>query len=163
MPLSSTMVGTCSAPFVCALDARWTMAYAAALGDTMGCYMDTNRGVVAHPLIPVCFEWPVQVAMRQLFEKSTLTRGEAMRGVHATHDVVLHRALRPPETLTTRLTVAGVERRKPGAYLVTRLDTVDEAGQPVCTQLVWCDLSRGRSRRTGFSGAGCAHIDAADG
>jgi acyl dehydratase len=97
------------------------MAYAAALGDSIPCYM-------------VCFEWPVAVAMRSQFERSTsLTRDEAMRGVHATHDVVLHRAIRPPERLTTQLTVAGVERRKPGAYMVTRLDTVDDAGKPVCT------------------------------
>ena len=32
-----------------------------------------------------------------------LTRDEAMRAVHATHDTVLHRAIRPPERLTTRL------------------------------------------------------------
>ncbi len=110
------------------------MAYAAALGDSMPCYMDTTRGVIAHPMFPVCFEWPVQVAIRALFEKSTsLTRDEAIRGVHATHDTVLHRAIRPPERLATQLTVAGVERRKPGAYMVTRLDTVDSAGKPVCT------------------------------
>ncbi len=119
---------------VCEIDSRWTMAYAAALGDAMPCYMDTVRGVIAHPMLPVCFEWPVQVAMRAQFEKSTsLTRDEAVRGVHATHDTVLHRAIRPPEQLTTQLTVAGVERRQPGAYMVTRLDTVDDAGKPVCT------------------------------
>ena len=116
------------------IDSRWTMAYAAALGDAMPCYLDTIAGVISHPMFPVCFEWPVQVAMRGLLEKSTtLTRDEAMRAVHATHDTVLYRAIRPPERLTTQLTVAGVERRKPGAYMVTRLDTVDEAGQPVCT------------------------------
>ena len=116
------------------IDSRWTMAYAAALGDAMPSYMDTIRGVIAHPMFPVCFEWPVQVAMRAQFEKSTLlTRDEALRGVHATHDTVLYRTIRPPERLTTQLTVAGVERRKPGAYMVTRLDTVDEAGKPVCT------------------------------
>ena len=133
MPLSSNLVGTWSVPFASTVDARWTMAYAAALGDAMPCYIDTYRGVLAHPLFPVCFEWSVQVAMREQFEKFALTRQEAMRGVHATHDTVLYRAIRPPETLTTQLTVAGVERRKPGAYLVTRLDTVDGAGKPVCT------------------------------
>jgi acyl dehydratase len=133
MPLDSSIVGSAGAPTVVEIDSRWTMAYAAALGDALPCYMDTTRGVVAHPLFPVCFEWPVQVALRSQFEKSSLTRDEAMRGVHATHDTVLYRAIRPPERLTTQLTVAGVERRKPGAYLVTRLDTVDEAGKPVCT------------------------------
>ncbi len=116
------------------IDSRWTMAFAAALGDSIPCYMDTVRGVIAHPMFPVCFEWPVQVAMRSQFERSTsLTRDEAMRGVHATHDVEMHRAIRPPERLTTQLTVAGVERLPPGAYIVTRLDTVDGAGKPVCT------------------------------
>lgn len=134
MPLESSIVGLAGPPTVSEIDSRWTMAFAAALGDALLCYMDTTRGVIAHPMFPVCFEWPVQVAMRALFEKSTsLTRDEAIRGVHATHDTVLHRALRPPERLTTQLTVAGVERRKPGAYLVTRLDTVDGAGKPVCT------------------------------
>jgi len=134
MPLQSSIVGSAGAPMVTGIDSRWTMAYAAALGDARPCYLDTNRGVVAHPMFPVCFEWPVQVAMRAQFEQATsLTRAEAMRGVHATHDTVLHRAIQPPERLTTWLTVAGVERRKPGAYMVTRLDTVDEAGQPVCT------------------------------
>jgi acyl dehydratase len=96
--------------------------------------MDTTRQVIAHPMFPVCFEWPVQVAMRAQFEKATsLTRDEAMRAVHATHNTVLYRPFRPPERLTTQLTVAGVERRKPGAYMVTRLDTVDDGGKPVCT------------------------------
>jgi acyl dehydratase len=134
MPLQSSIVGIAGAPMVSVVDSRWTMAYAAALGDAMPCYLDTNRGVIAHPMFPVCFEWPVQVMMRAQFQQATsLTRDEAMRAVHATHDMVLHRAIRPPERLTTRLTVAGVERRKPGAYMVTRLDTVDEAGLPVCT------------------------------
>lgn len=134
MPLESSIVGSAGAPMVSQIDSRWTMAYAAALGDAIPCYMDTVGGVIAHPMFPVCIEWPVQVAMRAQFEDATsLTRDEAMRGVHATHDTVLHRAIRPPERLTTQLTVAGVERRKPGAYMVTRLDTVDSVGKPVCT------------------------------
>ncbi|MGH7923044.1 MAG: MaoC/PaaZ C-terminal domain-containing protein [Candidatus Binatus sp.] len=134
MSLESSIVGSAGAPMVSDVDARWTMAYAAALGDALPCYMDTTRGVIAHPMFPVCFEWPLQVAMRAQFEKSTsLTRDEAIRAVHATHDTVLYRTIRPPERLTTQLTVAGVERRKPGAYMVTRLDTVDEAVKPVCT------------------------------
>jgi len=134
MPLDSSIVGSAGPSMVSEIDSRWTMAYAAALGDAAACYMDTNRGVIAHPMFPVCFEWPVQVAMRAQFEKLTsLTRDEAIRAVHATHDTVLYRTIRPPERLTTQLTVAGVERRKPGAYMVTRLDTVDGAGKPVCT------------------------------
>jgi acyl dehydratase len=99
--------------------------------------MDTLRPAdfVAHPMFPVCFEWPLIVAMRRLFKTNSLTDEEATRGVHATHDLIIHRAIRPPETLRTRLVVAGVERRKPGAYQLTRLDTTDARDALVCTSL----------------------------
>jgi acyl dehydratase len=111
------------------------MAYAAALGDSLPAYVDTLRPaqLVAHPAFPVCFEWPLIVATRRLFKTNLLTDEEAMRGVHATHDLIIHRPIRPPEMLSTRLKIAGVERRKPGAYQLTRLDTIDARGTPVCT------------------------------
>jgi acyl dehydratase len=135
MPLLSAIVGTASESITSDIDARWTMAYAAALGDTVPCYMDTLAPdrLVAHPLFPVCFEWPLFVGARRLPQAPGLTADEARRGVHATHDLILHRLVRPPEKLRTRMTIVGVEQRKPGAYQVTRLDTVDAAGKPVCT------------------------------
>lgn len=113
------------------------MAYAAALEDLMPCYMDTRdaQNFLAHPMFPVCIEWPVIISMRQQFESGDLTAEEARRGVHATHDLVIHRPIRPPEKLTTRAIVAAIERRKPGAYQLTKLETVDEAGKPVCTSM----------------------------
>src|SRR5919106_4599504 len=118
MPLSSATVGVSGEPLIHEIDARWTMAYAAGLGDTLPCYFDTQRpeGIVAHPLFPVCFEWPVIVAMRRHPANASLTADERLRSVHATHAVVLHRLIRPGDCLTTRATVAGVEQRKPGAY-----------------------------------------------
>jgi len=135
MPLSSSIVGTVSEPTASEIDARWTMAYAASLGDSLPAYVDTLRPAqfVAHPIFPVCFEWPMIVAMRRLFKTNLLTDAEAMRGVHATHDLIIHRPIRPPETLRTRLKIAGVEARKPGAYQLTQLDTIDASGAPVCT------------------------------
>jgi len=128
-------VNTVSEPAATEIDARWTMAYAAALGDSLSAYMDTLRPAefVAHPMFPVCFEWPLIVAMRRLFKSNLLTDEEATRGVHATHDLIIHRAIHAPETLHTRLVVAGVERRRPGAYQLTRLDTTDSRNNPVCT------------------------------
>jgi acyl dehydratase len=134
MPLSSSIVGTASEPAASEIDARWTMAYAASLGDSLPAYIDTLRPAqfIAHPIFPVCFEWPMIVAMRRLFKTNLLTDEEAMRGVHATHDLIIHRPIRPPETLRTRLKIAGVEARKPGAYQLTQLDTIDARGIPVC-------------------------------
>ncbi len=135
MPLASSIVNAASEPTASEIDARWTMAYAAALCDSLSVYMDTLRPLefVAHPMFPVCFEWPLILAMRRLFKTNLLTDEEAARGVHATHDLIIHRAIRPPETLRTRLQVVGVERRKPGAYQLTRLDTTDASNNPVCT------------------------------
>src|SRR5581483_2296068 len=135
MPLNSSIVGAAGDWLASEIDARWAMAYAAALGDTIRCYFDTldPRGIVAHPMFPVCFEWPVIVAMRSMFDRTGLSDDEARRGVHASHDLVIHRHIRPPERLRSRAFVAAVEQRKPGAFQLTRLETVDERGAPVCT------------------------------
>jgi acyl dehydratase len=135
VPLSSGSAGAATDAVPVAVDARWTMAYAAALGDALACYFDTRRsgGVVAHPLFPVAFEWPVFLATHGLPGNETLGADERRRGVHATHDLSLARPIRAGETLETRARVASVERRPPGAYQLVRLDTRDAAGEPVCT------------------------------
>jgi acyl dehydratase len=137
MPLPSSFVGTSSEPRVAEVDPRWSMAYAAALDDLAPCYMDTRaaRHFLAHPMFPVCIEWPVAVAMGQRLQGKGMTLDEFRRSVHATHDVTIHRPIRPPEKLITHATVVAVERRRPGAYQVTRLETVDESGAPVCTSM----------------------------
>ena len=58
MPLSSSSVGATGDWFSTPIDARWTMAYAAGLGESSAQYMDTasRPDVLAHPLFPVCFE-----------------------------------------------------------------------------------------------------------
>jgi acyl dehydratase len=111
------------------IDARWPMAYAAGLGDTDPAYLDTLRpgGIVAHPLFPVCYEWPlaVEIRARQLGDEI------ARRGVHATHDLVLHRRVRPGDRLRTTAAVVAVAPRRAGAYVLTRFATVDADGAPV--------------------------------
>ena len=44
MPVPTDMVGDQIGPITHAVDARWVMAYSAALGDTQDCYFDTRRG-----------------------------------------------------------------------------------------------------------------------
>jgi acyl dehydratase len=134
MPIDSSIVGKDSEPFVHQVDARWTMAYAASLGETLPCYFDTRRdeGIVAHPLFPVCVEWPVMLAMRRQLNQAFLTADENIRAVHATHDLIVHRAVRPGDTLTTRAIITGVEQRKPGAFMTVRFATTDSKGELVC-------------------------------
>ncbi len=135
MPVPSNRVGQTGEPVESFVDARWTMAYAAGLGDDNPCYLDTRgpEGIIAHPLFPVCFEWPVFLSTHGLPGTEAIPADERLRGVHATHDLVLHRPIRAGETLTTVATVVAVERRPPGAYQVVRLDTCDASAERVCS------------------------------
>lgn len=134
MPLPSSIVGLRTPADDHDVDVRWTMAYAAALGDLSPRYLDTTRdgGVVAHPLFPVCPEWPTVLATRRLGPLAdTLTTDEARRGVHAVHDLTVGRLIRPGDVLRTHAEVTGVERRSPGAFQTIVLTTVDAGGEVV--------------------------------
>jgi acyl dehydratase len=133
MPISSEIVGRIGEPVVQTIDSRWTMAYAACLGDLAPAYLDTRvrPDVLAHPLFPVCYEWPLFLDPRCM--PNDLSREERVRGVHFTHDVTLHRPIRAGMELTTQATLVKVEARRSGAYQLARLDTVDSAGDAVST------------------------------
>src|SRR5262249_50703554 len=126
MPLDSSLIGTKVAAIASEIDTRWAMAYAAGLGDCLPCYLDTRRqgGIVAHPLLGVCFKWPAAGSIRNK-ARASLSQDEAVRAVHATHHTLVHRLVHPPERLTTSAELIGVEHRAPGAYEVSRFDTVD--------------------------------------
>jgi acyl dehydratase len=134
MPVDSSLVGTKTETITAEIDERWTMAYAAGLNDTLPCYLNTCRaeGIVAHPMFPVCFEWPAATSLRAR-HRGSVTPAEAARGVHATQHTIIHRLVRPPERMYTTATIAGIEMRKPGVYEVTRFETVDDKGGAVCT------------------------------
>jgi len=131
MKIAAPIVGATAGPRVHEIDARWLMAYAAALGDTAPEYLDTTRpdGIVAHPLFPVCYEWPLALDLRA----RTMSETIAARSVHATHDLRLHRRPRSGDRLSTTAAVISAEPRSPGAYIVTRFETVDADGRPVST------------------------------
>ncbi len=135
MPLDSSLVGTASELIESEVDVAWTMAYAAGLGDALACYLDTTRadGIVAHPMFTVGIEWRAMTQIIRVLSEAGFPRAEMLRRVHATDDVTVHRPIRPPERLFTRATLAGIERRRAGAYQLTRFDTTDEKGAPVCT------------------------------
>ncbi len=131
MMISASILGTTVGPRVHDLDTRWLMAYAAALGETAPDYFDTTRagGILAHPLFPVCYEWPLALDLRA----KTLTDEIAVRSVHATHDLIIHRRLRAGDRLNTTAAITIVEPRVPGAYIAMRFETLDADGRPVTT------------------------------
>ena len=132
MPLHASIVGESAPPATHAVDARWLMAYAASLNDMNPRYIDTAAAeVIAHPLFPVCLEWPVILGTRAMAGSEHLTPAEAARGVHAAHDLHLYRPIREGETLTTTATMIGVKEIRPGASYHMRLDTRNDAGELV--------------------------------
>jgi len=122
-------VGEQAGPLVQALDARWLMAYSAGLGETDPRYYDTAAGVAAHPLFPVCYEWPVAQPLRALPALKPLFP----QLLHAQHDLRIHRAPRAGDKLRTGARIIAVTQRKPGAFVVFRFEARDAAGEPVST------------------------------
>jgi acyl dehydratase len=131
LAIPSGIVGTTVGPLRQAIDARWLMAYAAALGETDPRYFDTLApdGPLAHALFAVCYEWAVAVAMRDL----TMDPAIQTQSVHATHHLTIHRAPRAGDTLATTARVVHVEARRAGTLVVTRLETTDADGHRVTT------------------------------
>ena len=135
MPLSADAVGRAGEPEIRLVDARSTLAYAAAIGDPNPRYLDDAApgGVVAPPQFCVSLEWsPVQALGR--WAGLGASREEGLRGVHAFQDSTFHRPIRPGDRLRTTATVVELRAIRPGALLVSRLETVDEpSGEPIVT------------------------------
>jgi len=129
LKLTSAIVGEEAGPLEASLDARWLMAYSAGLGEADPRYYDTERGVMAHPLFPVCYEWPVAQPLRALPALQPLFP----QLLHAQHDLRIHRAPRAGDSLRTSARIIAVTQRKPGAFVVFRFEARDAAGAPVTT------------------------------
>ena len=107
------------------------MAYSAALGETDARYYDTTapQGVLAHPLFPVCYEWPLAQPLRRL----PGLQPHYARLLHAQHDLTIHRAPRAGDSLRVSGSIVSVTPREPGAFVVFRFEARDAAGAPVTT------------------------------
>lgn len=135
MPCDSRLVGTTLGPFEYDVDQFWTMAYAAGLGDASPRYLDSLKAgqLVAHPVFAVCLALRAMGPMDRLFFDAGLTHEESIRRVHATQDMVIHRLIKPPEKVLVSTTLALMERRRPGTYVVTRYEVTGTDGSPVAT------------------------------
>ena len=117
--LPNSIVGAEIEPDEQQVDARWLMAYNAALGELSS---------EPHPLFPVCYEWP---ATRRLRERAGLAPLDA-RLVHAQHDLTIHRTPAAEKLRVSGRVVAAIQRR-PGVLVVFRFTAQDENGERVTT------------------------------
>ncbi len=144
MPCDSRIVGKTLGPFEYDVDPFWTMAYAAGIGDSNPRYLDSmgSGRLIAHPVFPVCLATRARWQMEPMFLAAGLTPEESIRSVHVTQNMICHRLIRPPERLSVTATVAALERRRAGTYLLTSYDLRDGGGAPVST-INWGRLWRG--------------------
>ena len=129
--IPASVAGTEVGALSTSLDARWLMAYSAALGVDDPRAYDTlaKEGPIAHPLFSVCYEWPAVLALRA----KAVRESWALLGVHSTHHVVIHRLPAAGDRLLTRAQIIVVRPSRAGALVVARLSTVDRNGRPVTT------------------------------
>ena len=143
MPLHTQLIGQRTLPRRHAVDARWTMAYAAGLQDDNLRLRDTARKALAvHPLFPVALEWPSVLDSRALPGHNCLSHDELARGVHATHDLHVIKAIVPGQAYQTTATVVDLQAGQQGAKVCLQLDTHDETGALV-TRTWQTNVSRG--------------------
>ena len=126
MPMNSSTVGKSTKRFRHVAEKRWLMSYAAGIGEISANYYDVTKGLTAHPVFSVCPEWPVVLDAQRVEGSESMTTEEARSGVHASHDVLIHRPISPNESLYTCATITSVEQRKAGAFQMMRLETRDE-------------------------------------
>ncbi len=109
------------------------MAYAAGLGESDPRYYDTEAatGPLAHPLFPVCYEWPVSQPLRRIPALEPLFP----RLVHAAHDLTLHRLPKAGDRLRVEASILAVAARKPGALVAFRFEARDTSDAPVSTSI----------------------------
>jgi acyl dehydratase len=131
LPLLTSLVGTESAPAPLILDPRWTMNYAAAVGDENPRLFDTRQQQLpVHPMILAHPEWE---ATKLLMDALALAPEEAERAVEVTHDTRIYRPLFAGVHVETRARVIGVQRRSAGGWLTLQYDTRTLGGELIAT------------------------------
>jgi acyl dehydratase len=119
LKISSDIVGREARPETVRVGKRWLMAYNAALGEV---------SAEPHPMFPVCYEWPANRSLREVTGLQALNA----QLVHAQHDMTLHRSVKEEELVVSGKVVAAAQRR-PGAFVVLRMEARGAAGDKVST------------------------------
>jgi len=129
--ISRDLIGRQAGPRSSVAETRWLLSFAAGLGDTKPVHLDTtvSGGLKAHPLFPVCLEWPVILDLGRDLAAEDL--GSAVAIIHASHDTVLLQPIGRDELLTTTLTVVGLEAKKPGVLVTLLLESRNAQGDLV--------------------------------
>lgn len=116
-------------PFSGALDPARIAAYAEATGDTTPAVL---AGDAVPATLPVLLVFDAVEAARADLPAEIWDRIRG--GVHGEHDLLLHRPLRPGESLDTHSEVSAVRTVRSGTQVVVHFDQVDADGRVAAEQ-----------------------------
>ena len=113
-----------------AVDERWLRAYAASVEDLSPPLFDllADGGIVAHPVFPVCLEWPLII---QGPPGLGLDDAAVHAGLHVSHEITWHRAIRPGDVLLTSVALESLDQRSIGVFASLGFTTRTRDGEPV--------------------------------
>jgi acyl dehydratase len=134
--LTSDFVGGALKEYVCRISARWTMNYAAAIGDSNPLYFNDERpeGIIAPPLFPVAMTWPIIENIADHIEAVGFPKEILLTQVHYTEHLHIHRPVKPGGDIGIRGSVAAILPHRAGAHVVIRFDATDADGQALFTE-----------------------------
>jgi acyl dehydratase len=136
MKLTSDFVGTRLREHSCTVSSRWTMNYAAAIGDANPLYFNDEHpgGIIAPPLFPVAVTWPVVERIGDYIEAENFPKEVILTQVHYTEHLRFYRPTRPGDRLTIKGTIAAILPHRAGTHVILRFNVEDEENQPVFTE-----------------------------
>jgi acyl dehydratase len=136
MKLSSDFVGATLKEYTCAINARWTMNYAAAIGDNNPVYFNDERpeGIIAPPLFPVAVTWPIIENITDYLEAGEFPKEVLFTQVHYSEHLSIHRPVTPGINLRISGAIAAILPHRAGTHVVIRFDAKDTEGNNYFTE-----------------------------
>jgi len=136
MKLTSDFVGAALKEYTCIINARWTMNYAAAIGDNNPVYFNDERpeGIIAPPLFPVAVTWPIVENITDYLEAEEFPKEVLFTQVHYSEHLSIHRPVTPGSNLKIKGAIAAILPHRAGTYVITRFDAQDTTGNNIFTE-----------------------------
>ncbi len=136
MQLTSDFVGASLKEYTCTVNGRWTMNYAAAIGDANPVYFNDERpeGIVAPPLYPVALTWPIVEHITDYLQADGFPQEVLFTQVHYSEHLSLHQPVTPGMKLKIKGVIAAIVPHRAGTYVVIKYDAQDAGGSRVFTE-----------------------------
>ncbi|HOD51495.1 MAG TPA: MaoC/PaaZ C-terminal domain-containing protein [Candidatus Hydrogenedentes bacterium] len=136
LQLDSQHVGCWTKPRFVEVGWRESMNFAASVGDNNPYYFDDTRegGIIAPPMLVAALTWPIYVKRHEFWGMEGWPEEVYARQVHLTEAIIMHRPLRPGDSLAIRGQIYGVLPQRGGTLSIVRFEAEDANGEPVFTE-----------------------------